>query len=62
MNDKTILEKAFEFHEHICWASTIGVRAGQAALDALGVKRTGLPNKLHCILESGGNAFCIRFV
>lgn len=53
--DKEILEKAFEFHGHICWASTAGVRAGLAALNALGVGRTGSSGDLHGILEIGDN-------
>lgn len=55
MSDKELLKKAFEFHGHICWASAAGVRAGQAALNALGVKRTGSAGELHCILEIGDN-------
>ncbi len=55
MKDKDILKKAFEFHGHICWASAAGVRAGQAALNALGVQRTGSGGELHCILEIGDN-------
>jgi formylmethanofuran dehydrogenase subunit E len=51
----SILEKAFEFHGHICWASTAGVRAGLAALRELGVSRTGTSSDLHCILEVGEN-------
>ncbi len=53
--EKTVLEKAFEFHGHICWASAAGVRAGLAALKELGVERTGSSGELHCILEIGDN-------
>lgn len=53
MGNKQELNKAFEFHGHKCWASTIGVRAGAAALKALGVKRTGTSGELHCVLEIG---------
>ncbi len=35
--EKAVLEKAFEFQGHICWASATGVRAGLAALKELGV-------------------------
>ena len=51
--DKITLEKAFEFHGHICWASAAGVRAGLAALRELGAKRAGAAGDLHCILEIG---------
>ncbi len=53
--DKKILEKAFEFHGHICWASAAGVRAGIAALRELKVQRTGSSGELHCKLEIGEN-------
>lgn len=51
----SILEKAFEFHGHICWASAAGVRAGLAALRELNVSRTGTSSDLHCVLEVGEN-------
>jgi formylmethanofuran dehydrogenase subunit E len=53
--DKSILEKAFEFHGHICWASAAGVRVGLAALRELGVERTGNSSDLHCFVEIGEN-------
>lgn len=53
--DRKLLEKAFEFHGHICWASTAGVRAGIVALRELGVERTGSSGELHCRLEIGEN-------
>jgi formylmethanofuran dehydrogenase subunit E len=52
MNDKQILQEALAFHGHRCWASTAGVRAGLAALKALGVERSGAKS-LHAILENG---------
>jgi len=52
---KQLLLNAFELHGHKCWASTAGVRAGLAALRALGVKRTGNSTELHCIVEIGNN-------
>ncbi|MBU0945448.1 MAG: formylmethanofuran dehydrogenase [Proteobacteria bacterium] len=52
---KKILEKAFEFHGHICWASAVGVRAGSVALRELGVERTGSSGELHCLIEIGEN-------
>ena len=55
MNDKELLRAAIAFHGHKCWASTIGVRAGIAALKTLGVERTGSSGELHCILEIGDN-------
>lgn len=55
MNDKEVLLGAFTFHGHKCWASTAGVRAGLAALRALGVSRTGSSDELHCKVEIGNN-------
>lgn len=52
MNDRQILIDALKFHGHRCWASTAGVRAGLAALRALGVERSGAKS-LHAILENG---------
>ncbi|MBW1698614.1 MAG: formylmethanofuran dehydrogenase [Deltaproteobacteria bacterium] len=54
-DEKKILEEAFKFHGHICWASAAGTRAGLAALRTLGVKRAGASGDLHCILEIGEN-------
>lgn len=53
--ERGILEKALEFHGHICWASTAGVRAGLAALRTLGAKRASGAGDLHCIIEIGEN-------
>ena len=53
--DKKILEKTFEFHGHICWASAIGTRAGIVALRELDAPRTGTSGELHCLLEIGEN-------
>jgi len=55
MSNKQVLEEAFRFHGHKCWASTAGVRAGLAALRALGVQRAGSSDALHCRLEIGEN-------
>ncbi len=52
MDDKEIMEKALEFHGHRCWASVAGVRVGLAALDKLGVKRSG-GTQLYGIVEIG---------
>ena len=52
MNDKQILTDTFEFHGHRCWASTVGVRIGLAAMQALGVRRSGAKS-LHAIVEIG---------
>lgn len=52
MDDKLILDKAFEFHGHRCWASVAGVRVGLMALDKLGVKRSG-GTQLYGIVEIG---------
>jgi len=55
MTDREVLLEAFKFHGHKCWASTAGVRAGLAALRALGVPRTGSSGELHCLVEIGDN-------
>jgi formylmethanofuran dehydrogenase subunit E len=50
--DKDILLDALTFHGHKCWASTAGVRIGLAAMEALGVERSGAKS-LHAIVEYG---------
>jgi formylmethanofuran dehydrogenase subunit E len=50
--DTTILADTLAFHGHKCWASTAGVRRGLAAMDALGVSRSGA-KQLHAIIETG---------
>jgi formylmethanofuran dehydrogenase subunit E len=52
MDEKQISLDALTFHGHKCWASTAGVRAGLAALKALGTNRNGAKS-LHAILENG---------
>jgi len=50
--EREVLQRALEFHGHRCWASVAGVRAGLAALRALGVKRSG-GRQLHAFIEIG---------
>ena len=52
MDDRQILLDALAFHGHRCWASTMGVRIGLAAMRALGVERSGA-KALHAIVEIG---------
>ena len=52
MADRDILVDALKFHGHCCWASVAGVRCGLAALQTLGVKRSG-GTQLYAILETG---------
>lgn len=52
MTDKEVLEKTLDFHGHRCWASVAGVRVGLAALEKLGVKRSG-GTQLYGIVEIG---------
>lgn len=52
MDHRLVLEKALEFHGHRCWASVAGVRVGLAALETLGVKRSG-GTQLFGIVEIG---------
>jgi len=52
MEDRKQLDGLFEFHGHRCWASTVGVLAGRAALRALEVEPSG-GKSLHAIVEIG---------
>jgi formylmethanofuran dehydrogenase subunit E len=52
MTDQQILLDTLTFHGHKCWASTVGVRLGLAAMAALGVERSGAKS-LHAIIEIG---------
>lgn len=52
MDSRTVLEKALEFHGHRCWAIVAGVRVGLAALEKLGVERSG-DTQLYGIVEIG---------
>jgi formylmethanofuran dehydrogenase subunit E len=52
MPDTNPLDALFAFHGHRCWASTVGVRAGLAALRALGVEPGG-GKTLHASVEIG---------
>jgi len=52
MDTKQTLLDALKFHGHNCWASTAGVRIGLAAMQALGVSRSGAKS-LHAIIEIG---------
>lgn len=52
MSDRQVLLDTLEFHGHRCWASTMGVRIGLAAMRALGVERSGAKS-LHAIVEIG---------
>ena len=51
-DDRQILLAAFKFHGHRCWASTVGVRIGRAAMDTLGVERSGA-SQLFAAVEIG---------
>jgi len=52
MESRAVLDKALEFHGHRCWASVAGVRVGLAALNKLGVARSG-GSQLFGIVEIG---------
>lgn len=52
MDERQILLETQKFHGHKCWASTAGVRAGLAALRALGVERSP-GTQLYGIIEIG---------
>ncbi|MFZ0491731.1 MAG: FmdE family protein [Acidimicrobiia bacterium] len=51
-DDRKVLLDALEFHGHRCWASAIGVRIGLAAMEALGVGRSGA-SQLFAAVEIG---------
>jgi len=53
-NAKEWLEFGQMFHGHKCPAMPNGLRAGAAAMNKLGVKRTG-DGALHAIVEIGSN-------
>ena len=50
--DRSLLEQAIAFHGHKCPALPLGLRAGLAAMKALGVERAS-NKELHCICETG---------
>jgi len=50
--DKSLLELGIAFHGHKCPAMPLGIRAGLAAMKALGVDRAS-NKELHCICETG---------
>ncbi len=52
MLDKDLLSMGLEFHGHKCPAMPMGLRAGIAALRALGVERSK-DKELHAIGETG---------
>jgi formylmethanofuran dehydrogenase subunit E len=52
MDEQRVLEAGIAFHGHKCWAMPTGLRAGLAALRALGVQRTGA-KALHAVVEIG---------
>jgi formylmethanofuran dehydrogenase subunit E len=52
MDTRDTLLRALEFHGHRCWACTTGVRAGLAALDALGAERAD-SKELFAAVEIG---------
>lgn len=52
MDVKKLLEIGFAFHGHRCPAMPLGLRAGIAAMKALGVKRSK-DKELHVISETG---------
>ena len=52
MDELDSLNSLFTFHGHRCWASTVGMRAGSAALRALVVDPSG-GKSLHAVVEIG---------
>lgn len=54
INPKDWLEFGQKFHGHKCPAMPNGLRVGSAAMNALGVERTG-DSVLHAILDLGDN-------
>jgi formylmethanofuran dehydrogenase subunit E len=53
MLDAELLASGFKFHGHKCPAMPMGLRAGVAALFALGVERSE-DKELHAVSETGG--------
>ena len=52
MLDKDLLELGIKFHGHRCPAMPIGLRAGELAMERLGVKRSQ-DKELFCFMEIG---------
>jgi len=50
--DESLLELGIAFHGHKCPAMPLGIRAGLAAMKALGVARAG-NKELYCMCEAG---------
>ena len=50
--DPGLLKNGIEFHGHKCPAMPMGMRAGLAALERLGVERAS-NKELYCYLETG---------
>jgi len=59
--DKSLLELGIAFHGHKCPAMPLGIRAGLAALKALGVERAS-NKELYCICETGPAHAAMCFV
>jgi len=59
--DKSLLELGIAFHGHKCPAMPLGIRAGLAAMKALGVERAS-NKELHCICETGSAHATMCFV
>jgi len=61
MRDDKLLKIGFEFHGHRCPAMPLGIRAGLAAMEALGVERAK-DKELHCLCETGSAHATMCFV
>jgi len=59
--DRALLELGIAFHGHRCPAMPLGIRAGLAALEALGVERAS-NKELYCICETGSAHATMCFV
>ncbi|MCD6377814.1 MAG: formylmethanofuran dehydrogenase, partial [Planctomycetes bacterium] len=50
--DRSLLDMGIAFHGHKCPAMPLGIRAGLAAMEALGVERAS-NKELYCLCEIG---------
>jgi len=61
MRDKELLELGISFHGHKCPAMPLGIRAGLAAMEKLGVEKAS-NKELHCYAETGYSHATMCFV
>jgi len=61
MNAKELLDVGIKFHGHKCPAMPLGIRAGLAAMEKLGVSRAS-NKELFCFIEAGPSHATMCFI